>query len=271
MNDIKIFGNPAFGEVRVVMSESNEPMFCLSDVCKALDIKNPSDCKTRLRGGGVVTTEGSIQNQFGGEHKVSLTFIDEPNLYRCVFMSRKKEAEQFQDWVCEEVLPSIRKDGGYMIAKEDESEDDLMARALLVAQNTIKRKQERIKELEETNTRKTTLLEEQKPKVTFANAIVGSKTSILIGELAKLVSQNGIKIGQNRLFEWMRNKGFLGTTREYYNIPNQRYVEQGLFELKKGIRTGQDGVLVETTTTKVTGKGQEYFINGFLTGKFNIA
>ena len=110
-------------------------------------------------------------------------------------------------------------------------------------------------------------LEQQAPKVAFANAIEASKSSCLIGELAKIITQNGYKIGQNRLFEWMRNNGYLGTKGEYYNIPNQIYIEQGLFDLKKGIRSGNDGVMHTTMTTKVTGKGQRYFINKFLGGK----
>lgn len=111
------------------------------------------------------------------------------------------------------------------------------------------------------------LIEEQAPKVAFTNAIEASKSSCLIGELAKIITQNGYKIGQNRLFEWMRNHGYLGTKGEYYNIPSQMYIEQGLFDLKKGIRSGNDGVMHTTMTTKVTGKGQRYFINKFLGGK----
>lgn len=108
------------------------------------------------------------------------------------------------------------------------------------------------------------------PKVLFADAVIGSRSSCLIGELAKIISQNGFHVGQNRLFEWLRNNHYLGSVGERRNIPNQQYVEQGLFELKKGTRSGNDGVLRTTITTKVTGKGQSYFINGFLTGKFII-
>ena len=111
------------------------------------------------------------------------------------------------------------------------------------------------------------LINEQAPKVAFANAIEASKSSCLIGELAKILTQNGYTIGQNRLFEWMRNNGYLGTKGEYYNIPNQTYIEQGLFDLKKGVRSGNDGVMHTTITTKVTGKGCRYFINKFLGGR----
>lgn len=102
------------------------------------------------------------------------------------------------------------------------------------------------------------------PKVSFANAIMGSQKSCLVGELAKLLTQNGCKIGQNRLFEWLRKNSYLGTRGERYNIPNQQYIEQGLFELKKGVRIGNDGVMINTITTKVTPKGQQYFVTKFL-------
>lgn len=101
---------------------------------------------------------------------------------------------------------------------------------------------------------------EDAPKVTFANAIIGSKKNCLVGELAKILTQNGYRIGQNRLFDWLREHGFLGKSGEYYNIPNQKYIEQGLFELKKGVRSGNDGVIINTITTTVTPKGQQYFI-----------
>lgn len=120
-----------------------------------------------------------------------------------------------------------------------------------------------VKELEEKEALQDQIKKEA-PKVAFANAIITSKTSCLIGELAKLITQNGVSIGQNRLFEWMRNNGYLGKSGERRNIPNQQYIEQGLFELKKGVRSGNDGVIHTTITPKVTGKGQAYFINKFL-------
>ncbi|MDE6117284.1 MAG: phage antirepressor [Duncaniella sp.] len=253
-NQIKIFNNPQFGDVRVTVTENNEPMFCLADVCKALELKNVSDVKSRLKQNGVGTTE--VIDSLGRSQQA--TFISEANLYKCIFQSRKPEAEKFQDWVCDEVLPSIRKTGGYIVAKDDESPEDIMARAVLVAQATIERQ---AKLLAEQSAR----IEEDAPKVAFANAIVASKSSCLIGELAKLITQNGKAIGQNRLFVWMRKNGYLGTRGEQYNIPHQQYIEQGLFELKKGVRSGSDGVMKTTITPKVTAKGQQYFINKFLT------
>lgn len=248
---VRIFSNERFGEIRTA-GTSEEPLFCLADVCRVLEIKNVSDCKSRLNAKGIVLTDTPTN---GGNQQ--LVYINEQNLYKVIMRSDKPQAEPFQDWVCGEVLPSIRKTGGYIHTKESDTEEDIMARALLIAQETLKRRDERIKALE-------TEREQDKPKVAFANAIEASKSSCLIGELAKILTQNGYTIGQNRLFEWMRNNGYLGTKGERYNIPNQQYVEQGLFEIKKGVRSGNDGVMHTTITTKVTGKGQSYFINKFI-------
>lgn len=249
--EIKIFSSERFGDIRTA-GTCEEPLFCLADVCRVLEIKNASDCKSRLNAKGIVLTDTPTK---GGNQQ--LVYINEQNLYKVIMRSDKPQAEPFQDWVCGEVLPSIRKTGGYIAAKENDTEEDIMARALLIAQETLKRRDERIKALE-------TEREQDKPKVAFANAIEASKSSCLIGELAKILTQNGYTIGQNRLFEWMRNNGYLGTKGERYNIPNQQYVEQGLFELKKGVRSGNDGVMHTTITPKITGKGQMYFINKFI-------
>lgn len=249
--EIKIFSSERFGDVRTA-GTSEEPLFCLADVCRVLEIKNVSDCKSRLNAKGIVLTDTPTN---GGVQQ--LVYISEQNLYKVIMRSDKPQAEPFQDWVCGEVLPSIRKTGGYIHTKESDTDDDIMARALLIAQETLKRRDERIKALE-------TEREQDKPKVAFANAIEASKSSCLIGELAKILTQNGYAIGQNRLFEWMRTNGYLGTKGERYNIPNQQYVEQGLFELKKGVRSGNDGVMHTTITPKITGKGQSNFINKFL-------
>lgn len=249
--EIKIFSSERFGDIRTA-GTSEEPLFCLADVCRVLEIKNVSDCKSRLNAKGIVLTDTPTN---GGNQQ--LVYINEQNLYKVIMRSDKPQAEPFQDWVCGEVLPSIRKTGGYIHTKESDTEEDIMARALLIAQETLKRRDERIKALE-------TEREQDKPKIAFANAIEASKSSCLIGELAKILTQNGYTIGQNRLFEWMRNNGYLGTKGERYNIPNQQYVEQGLFELKKGVRSGNDGVMHTTITTKITAKGQIYFINKFI-------
>lgn len=273
MKEIKIFENARFGQIRTSVAENGEPLFCLADVCKALDLSNPRDVKRRLQQKGVCTTD-TLTN--GGIQQ--LNFITEPNLYKCIFQSRKKEAEQFQDWVCGEVLPSIRKHGGYMVARKDETPEEIMARALVVAKATIERQQgaiiaaeKRATLLEATTQQMTKQIDgletqnkELMPGATFAKAVETSEHSILIGELARIIKQNGVEIGQNRLFQWLRENGFLCKKGQWYNQPTQRAMEMGLFEIKKTVITKPSGDSLVTTTTKVTGKGQIYFVNRFL-------
>ena len=263
---IKIFENAQFGQIRTSVAESGEPLFCLADICRALDLQQVSKVRPRLNQKGVHTipllTNGGTQQAY---------FITEPNLYKCIFQSRKKEAEQFQDWVCGEVLPSIRKSGGYMVARVDETPDEIMARALIVAQETISRFKQRATLLEATTKQMTVQIngletknKELLPGATFAKAVETSEHSILIGELARIIKQNGVEIGQNRLFQWLRENGFLCKKGEWYNQPTQRAMEMGLFEIKKTVITKPSGDSLVTTTTKVTGKGQIYFVNRFL-------
>lgn len=181
--------------------------------------------------------------------------MNEQNLYKVIMRSDKPQAESFQDWVCGDVLPSIRKHGAYMT-------DNIIERTLTdpdyLIQLATALKDERQKRIEAEQSVKAA-----QPAITFTNAVSGSVSSCLIGELAKLINQNGTPMGEKRLFQWMRDNGYLGTKGERYNIPNQKYVDMGLFELKKGVRSGSNGVLHTTITTKVTGKGQFYFVNKF--------
>lgn len=256
MGDLKIFTNEEFGEIRTVVA-NNEPMFCLSDVCKALEISNVGNVKQRLSGKGIHTAYTPTN---GGMQK--MTFISEANLYKTIFQSRKESAERFTDWVTSEVLPSIRKNGGYITGQETLSDDELLSKALLVAHNKIA---ERDKIIEQEQAR----IEQMKPKAIFADAVATSRTSILIGDLAKLICQNGYQIGQKRLFEWLRNNGYLCKSGSSRNMPMQRYVEQGLFEVKERNVQNPDGSVRITFTPKITGKGQLYFVNKFL-GKENV-
>lgn len=179
-------------------------------------------------------------------------FLTESGVYKLIFKSKKKEAEKFQDWVTDEVLPQIRKHGMY-------AKDELLDNPDLLIQvaTQLKKEREEKKLLEEK-------IEMYKPKVLFADAVSASKNSILVGELAKILKQNGIETGQKRLFEWLRNNGYLikrkGTD---YNMPTQRSMEQGLFEIKETPIPHSDGHITVNKTTKVTGKGQVYFINKF--------
>ena len=252
MNGIQIFRNESFGEVRV--TEANgEPMFCLADVCKMLDLGNPSQVKSRLSD-GVISNEVILDSL--GREQVAV-FINEDALYDVIFDSRKPEARAFRKWVTSEVLPAIRRTGGYIDTKEDDTPELIMARALVVAKETIERAQNRIRSLEAENAANA-------PKALFADAVAASDRSCLVAELAKILQQNGVNIGQNRLFKWLRGNGYLCAKGEYYNQPTQRAMELGLFEIKKTSITKPDGVVLVQSTTKVTGKGQIYFVNKFL-------
>ena len=248
MNELRIFENPQFGKVRTSGTTDN-PLFCLADVCNALGLQQ-GHVRERLDKGVVSTepliTAGGVQNA---------NFVNEDGLYDVILDSRKPEAKAFRKWVTKEVLPSIRKHGAYMT-------DNIIERTLTdpdyLIQLATALKDERQKRIEAEQSVKAA-----QPAITFTKAVSGSVSSCLIGELAKLIKQNGTPMGEKRLFLWMRDNGYLGTKGERYNIPNQKYVDMGLFELKKGVRSGSNGVLHTTITTKVTGKGQVYFVNKF--------
>lgn len=245
-NEIQIFQNEQFGTIRTA-GTADEPLFCLADICRVLELQ-VQNTKRRLDEKGVY----SINTPTAGGEQMIL-FVNEKNLYKVIMRSDKPQAEPFQDWVCGDVLPSIRKTGSYAVKNMSRKELALM----------IIQQEEEMEVLRLENKKKEETLKEQKPKVVFADAIVGSKSSCLIGELAKIITQNGYEIGQNRLFAWMRMNHYLGTVGEYYNIPCQKYLEMGLFELKKNVHS-QNGQMVTTITPKVTGKGQQYFVNKFL-------
>lgn len=183
--------------------------------------------------------------------------LTEDGLYEVLMQSRKPIAKAFKKEV-KTILKEIRKNGGYIVTSEKDSDEEIMAKALLVAQRTIERKNEKIKELE-------TKIEEDKPKILFADAVETSKSTILIGEMAKILKQNGIDIGQNKLFAWLRENGYLikrqGTD---YNMPTQKSMDMKLFEIKERTINNPDGSIKITKTPKVTGKGQQYFINKFM-------
>lgn len=243
MNEIKIFENQEFGKVRTALL-NDEPIFCLGDVCKALGIAQASKVKERLSEKGVHSIPTLTA---GGEQR--LLYINESNLYKAIFHSRKESAERFTDWVTSEVLPSIRQTGGYQMTMPQGKE--LLALAVLEAQKTIEAQNKDI--------------ERMKPKEIFADAVSASHTTILIGELAKLLRQNGIDIGAKRLFAWMRDNGYLvkrqGTD---YNTPTQKSVDLGVLTTKETAVLHHDGSTKIVKTAKVTGKGQQYFINKFL-------
>lgn len=256
MNDLMIFKNANFGEVRVA-EVNGEPYFCAMDITNALGYKNGRDALVKhCSSKGVVKCDTLTK---GGSQ--SLSFINERNLYALIMHSKLESAERFQDWVYEEVLPSIRKHQAYITPDKI---DEIASNPDLLIKLATNLKEERAKraELEQQSQAQQQLLIEQQPKVDFANAILASKSSILIGELAKIITQNGYTIGQNRLFKWLRDNGYLCKGGDNYNLPTQRYVEQGLFEVKVSTHS-ENEVLKQSSTTKVTPYGIEYFIRKF--------
>lgn len=250
MNDLQIFSSEEFGEIRTA-EINGKPYFVASDVATALGYANPrkavmDHCK------GVTKRDTPTS---GGTQELS--YINEGDVYRLIMRSKLPAAEKFESWVMDEVIPSIRKNGGYIAGQENLSDDELLAKALMVAQNKIAERDRIIAEKQEH-------IEKMRPKEIFADAVSSSHTSILIGDLAKLICQNGYQIGQKRLFEWMRNNGYLVKFGASKNMPMQRYIEQGLFEVKESNVQNPDGSVRITRTTKVTGKGQVYFVNKFI-------
>lgn len=258
MNNIQIFQNEQFGKVRITMNESNEPLFCLADVCNVLGLRQ-GDVRQRLSD-GVVSTQPIIDS-LGREQQAN--FVNEDGLYDAILDSRKPEAKQFRKWVTSEVLPSIRKHGAYMTQETLEKALTSPDFLIQLATNLKEEQQKRI-EAEKKAEVAEKQIEQDAPKVLFANAVATSQRSCLVAELAKILQQNGVNIGQNRLFAWMRENGYLCSKGQYYNQPTQKAMDLGLFELKQTTINKPDGSILVSTTTKVTGKGQVYFVDRFL-------
>ena len=250
MNNLTVFQNEQFGSVRTV-TQGGEPWFVAADVCRALELDQPHRALTRIdedeKGRTLITTPGGNQE---------MSIVNEPGLYSIVLGSRKPEAKAFKRWITHEVIPAIRKHGAYATPEMIDKmlgDPDVMIRTLTAL------KEERAK-----NAALTAQADADKPKVLFAESVSAAQTSILIGELAKLINQNGVNIGQQRLFKWMRDNGYLMKNGASYNLPTQRSMETGLFEIKETTINNPDGSVRLTRTPKVTGKGQVYFINKFL-------
>lgn len=258
MNELKLFNFEDCG-VRVIQDESGEPWFVAVDITRVLGYSNGSKAVADHCSPKGITKRYTLTK--GGSQE--LTYINEPNLYRLIIKSQKPEAERFERWVTEEVLPSIRKHGAYMTPSVIE-QAILNPDMLIKLATTIKEEQERRRTLELELQEKTRIIYQQSPSVTFAKTVEASKTTILIRELAKFLRQNGINIGQNRLYEWMRENGYLIKSGSDYNTPTQKAMDMGLFEITERTIATSEKVVV-SKTTKVTGKGQVYFINKFLT------
>lgn len=256
MNDLQIFENSEFGKVRTV-EFNDRTYFVANDVAKALGYKRPNDAITAHCKGTVKHRIG-VQTGIKGDgapalQEIDMLIIPEGDIYRLVVKSQLPSAEKFERWVFDEVLPSIRKHGVYAL-DELLNDPDLAIKAF----TALKEEKERNKVLRADN-------ERMRPKEVFADAVATSHTSILIGDLAKLLKQNGVDIGQKRLFAWMRDNGYLIKRQgSDWNMPTQRSMELGLFEVKESTTNNPDGSVRINKTTKVTGKGQQYFINKFL-------
>ena len=243
---ITSFNHEKFGNIRICGADTNNPLFCAMDLCRALGYSNGRDAVAKHVDSDDVAKRDTIDSM--GRNQL-LTYVNESGMYALILGSKLPQAKQFKHWVTSDVLPSIRKNGSYSV--EQLSRKQL---ALMVVQA-----EEEKERLALENKQQAELLEEQKPKVVFADAVIGSENNILIRDLAKLICQNGYEIGEIRLYRWLRDHKYL--TLE--NKPMQRYVEQGLFYIEEGTHT-EKGVMKSHTVTKVTGKGQNYFINKFL-------
>lgn len=260
VDELRIFENAEFGKIRMI-EVKGKPYAVGVDVARALEYANPSKALIDHCKGDFLTWK--VTDALGREQETRI--IPEGDIYRLIVkaadQSKNKEikakAEKFERWIFDEVIPQIRQTGGYIPIQEEDDEEMILARALIIAQKTIEKKTKIIEEQKR-------ILKEQEPKVKFAEAVEGSPTSILIGDLAKILKQNGIDIGQKRLFEWLRNNGYLIKRKGLdYNMPTQRSMDLGLFEIKETVIQHNSGETTVSKTPRVTGKGQIYFINKF--------
>ena len=256
MNNLQIFNSPEFGQVRTIQ-QNGEPWFVGKDVAEILGYKDTSDAMKKH-----VDIEDKLTRRFAdsGQNR-EMYIINESGLYSLILSSKMPKAKEFKRWVTSEVIPAIRKTGGYIAGSENMTDAEIMAKAVLVAQSTIQQRDQRIKELESD-------VAASKPKVLFADAVSASDSTILIGDLAKILKQNGYNTGQKRLFQWLRDNGYLIKRQGAdYNSPTQRSMELGLFRVKETPIIHADGHVTVNKTVKVTPKAQIYFANKFLGGK----
>lgn len=250
-NNIQLFSSPEFGRIRTV-TDNDGIYFVGKDVAEVLGYKDTSDALKRH-----VDDEDKLTRRFtdSGQGR-DVYIINESGLYSLVLSSKLPSAKRFKRWITSEVLPALRRQGGYMLTSENETPEQIMARALKIADEALKRKD--------------ALIDELKPKALFCDAVSVSKNTCLIGELAKLMRQNGVDIGQNRLFERLRQDGYLCRHGSNHNVPTQRAVDLGLFVIKETVISHADGHTTLQRTPKVTGKGQRYFIEKYVLNGGNV-
>lgn len=251
--DLQLFSSERFGKLRATQIDC-EVWFAATDVAKALGYRDANQITRALDDDEKRWSEGTL-SECTHSH-LGIRLINESGLYRVLMRSQRPEAIPFQRWLAHEVVPEIRRNGGYIAASTEDSDADIMARALLIAQKTIDRKNELIALHEAT-------IEDMKPKALFADAVADSDGTCLIGELAKMMCQNGLEIGQNRLFKLLQRDGYLGKSGSNRNVPTQRSMDMKLFRIKETAVTHSDGRVTINRTPKVTGKGQAYFIGRY--------
>lgn len=238
--------------LRTLTDEAGEPWFVAKDVCDILGT-DTRDLHKILESDEITNVDSIHIAQNGGKAPL---IISEPGLYRLVMKSRKPEAKEFQRWVTHEVLPQIRRTGGYIPATDADDDMTILAKAVMIGQRTMEQQQRKIAEQQ-------TRIVELEPKARFADAVAASDGTCLVGELAKMLRQNGMDIGQNRLFRLLQADGYLGKSGSNRNVPTQRAMELGLFRIKETTVTHADGHTTVSRTPKVTGKGQRYFIDRY--------
>ena len=238
--------------LRTLTDEAGEPWFVLKDCMSILDLGNPTETVKMFDEDEFSTAE--VIDSIGRRQQAYI--ISEPGLYRLVMRSRKPEAKEFQRWVTHEVLPSIRRTGGYIPTTDADDDMTILAKAVMIGQRTMEAQKQKIAEQQ-------TRIVELEPKARFADAVAASDGTCLVGELAKMLRQNGMDIGQNRLFRLLQADGYLGKSGSNRNVPTQRAMDLGLFRIKETTVTHADGHTTVSRTPKVTGKGQRYFIDRY--------
>lgn len=239
--------------LRTLTDEAGEPWFVAKDVCDILELTNPAVALQSLDDDEKTNLSNSYVWSEPGRRPL---IISEPGLYRLVMRSRKPEAKEFQRWVTHEVLPSIRRTGGYIPTTDADDDMTILAKAVMIGQRTMEAQKQKIAEQQ-------TRIVELEPKARFADAVAASDGTCLVGELAKMLRQNGMDIGQNRLFRLLQADGYLGKSGSNRNVPTQRAMDLGLFRIKETTVTHADGHTTVSRTPKVTGKGQRYFIDRY--------
>ena len=234
--------------LRTLTDEAGEPWFVAKDVCDILEISNPSDALKRL--------DDDERSRFNLGRQGETNIVNEAGLYVLVLGSRKPEAHEFKRWVTHEVLPQIRKAGGYIPTTDADDDMTILAKAVMIGQRTMEAQKRKIAAQQ-------TRIVELEPKARFADAVAASDGTCLVGELAKMLRQNGMDIGQNRLFRLLQADGYLGKSGSNRNVPTQRAMDLGLFRIKETTVTHADGHTTVSRTPKVTGKGQRYFIDRY--------